>query len=68
LQRQNDQIGEAIEQAKLRISHDASASYRGTLISYVEEQRQKIFNWLAAPDHESMYRNARSVRQETTGS
>ncbi|KAF8483149.1 hypothetical protein JB92DRAFT_2676131, partial [Gautieria morchelliformis] len=27
-----------------------------------------IYNWLAAPDHESKHRNACSVRQETTGS
>ncbi|KAF8496923.1 hypothetical protein JB92DRAFT_2671092, partial [Gautieria morchelliformis] len=27
-----------------------------------------IYKWLAAPDHESKHRNARSVRQETTGS
>ncbi|KAF8522646.1 hypothetical protein JB92DRAFT_3268785, partial [Gautieria morchelliformis] len=33
-----------------------------------EEHRQKIYNWLAAPDHESKHRNARNVRQKATGS
>ncbi|KAF8522653.1 hypothetical protein JB92DRAFT_3268881, partial [Gautieria morchelliformis] len=33
-----------------------------------EEHRQKIYDWLAAPDHESKHRNARNVRQKATGS
>ncbi|KAF8490583.1 hypothetical protein JB92DRAFT_1305039 [Gautieria morchelliformis] len=34
----------------------------------LEEHRQKIYEWLAAPDHESKDRNARSMRREETGS
>ncbi|KAF8532006.1 hypothetical protein JB92DRAFT_2781150, partial [Gautieria morchelliformis] len=34
----------------------------------LEEHRQNIYDWLAAPDHEIKHTNARSVRQETTGS
>ncbi|KAF8503966.1 hypothetical protein JB92DRAFT_795411 [Gautieria morchelliformis] len=35
--------------------------------SKLQEHRQKIYNWLAAPDHKSKHRNARSVRREMTG-
>ncbi|KAF8514292.1 hypothetical protein JB92DRAFT_2677808, partial [Gautieria morchelliformis] len=31
------------------------------------EHRQKIYDWLAAPDHEIKHRNARSMHQEMTG-
>jgi hypothetical protein len=37
------------------------------MLCYVEERRQKIYNSLASPDHESKHRNARQVRQEATG-
>ncbi|KAF8514300.1 hypothetical protein JB92DRAFT_2919988 [Gautieria morchelliformis] len=33
----------------------------------LQAHRQKIYDWLAAPDHEIKHRNARSVYQETTG-
>ncbi|KAF8486642.1 hypothetical protein JB92DRAFT_2799171, partial [Gautieria morchelliformis] len=33
----------------------------------LQEHRQKLYKWLAAPDHESKHRNARSMRQERTG-
>ncbi|KAF8524185.1 hypothetical protein JB92DRAFT_3109582 [Gautieria morchelliformis] len=34
----------------------------------LQEHRQKIYDWLAAPDHKIKHRNARSVHQEMTGS
>ncbi|KAF8478235.1 hypothetical protein JB92DRAFT_1856021 [Gautieria morchelliformis] len=33
----------------------------------LQEHHQKIYNWLAAPDHKSKHRNAHSLHQETTG-
>ncbi|KAF8484357.1 hypothetical protein JB92DRAFT_1574797 [Gautieria morchelliformis] len=33
----------------------------------LQEHRQKIYKWLGAPDHESKHRNARRMRQESTG-
>ncbi|KAF8511999.1 hypothetical protein JB92DRAFT_3117576 [Gautieria morchelliformis] len=33
----------------------------------LQEYCQNIYNWLAAPDHESKHRNARSMCQEMTG-
>jgi hypothetical protein len=60
--------GEAMEQVKQHTSHIYRAGHWFRLLCYVEKHRQKIYNWLASPDHDSEHRNARDIRQETTGS
>jgi hypothetical protein len=57
-----------MEQVKQHTSHIYRAGHWFRLLCYVEEHRQKIYNWLASPDHDSKHRNASDIRQETTGS
>jgi hypothetical protein len=72
LREQRTKINQSMEQAKMRASLVAIVSKGGTLVltalRYVEEHDQKIFNWLAAPDHESKHRNTSNMRQGMTGS
>ena len=34
---------------------------------FVEDHRQKIYEWLAAPDHKQKHEQARSLRHAMTG-
>ncbi|KAF8478788.1 hypothetical protein JB92DRAFT_2800863, partial [Gautieria morchelliformis] len=46
----------------------APATLKRLTLKIDKEHRQKIYDWLAAPDHQIKHRNARSVHQEATGS
>ncbi|KAF8490580.1 hypothetical protein JB92DRAFT_3008675 [Gautieria morchelliformis] len=57
-------IGSGVEALQARTAELGEAMEQAKL----QEHRQKIDKWLAAPDHESKDRNARSMRREETGS
>ncbi|KAF8507399.1 hypothetical protein JB92DRAFT_2793512, partial [Gautieria morchelliformis] len=65
-----------VDQTRLTLKIDSGVTAlqaRTAEISEAMEQAklqkhcQKIYDWLAAPDHRSKHRDARSVHQETTG-
>ncbi|KAF8527686.1 hypothetical protein JB92DRAFT_2865847 [Gautieria morchelliformis] len=77
LQRQTAENSQVMEQAKLvsQSTQDMVQSLQGQAAknsqameqAKLQEHCQKVYDWLAAPDHETKHRNARSMQQGMTG-